>query len=46
MTAICERLGGTLRHELLDRTLIMSEAHDVPARRQLRPAFHELAIAI
>jgi putative transposase len=27
MNAICERLVGTLRRELLDRTLIFSEAH-------------------
>ena len=27
MNAICERLIGTLRRELLDRTLILSQAH-------------------
>src|SRR6266513_5695966 len=27
MNAICERLVGTLRRELLNRTLILSEAH-------------------
>ena len=27
MNAICERLIGTLRHELLDRTLILNQAH-------------------
>jgi putative transposase len=27
MNAICERLAGTLRRELLDRTLIVSQAH-------------------
>jgi putative transposase len=27
MNAICERLIGTLRHELLDRTLILNHSH-------------------
>jgi hypothetical protein len=27
LNAICERLIGTLRHELLDRSLILSERH-------------------
>ncbi len=27
MNAICERLIGTLRRELLDRTLILNQAH-------------------
>jgi transposase InsO family protein len=27
MNAICERLIGTMRHELLDRTLILNQAH-------------------
>ena len=27
MNAICERLIGTLRHELLDRTLILNQSH-------------------
>jgi putative transposase len=33
MNAICERLVGTLRRELLDRTLVFNQAH---LRRILR----------
>ena len=43
MNAICERLIGTLRRELLDRTMILSQAHlrrpgRVPGALQHRPA--------
>jgi putative transposase len=43
MNAICERLIGTLRRELLDRTLILNQAHlravlaRIPAALQHRP---------
>jgi putative transposase len=44
MNAICKRLIGTLRRELLDRTLILSQAHlarrpvRIPGALQHRPA--------
>ena len=44
MNAICERLVGTLRHELLDRILILGAAHlravltEVSGSLQHRPA--------
>jgi len=34
MNAICERVIGTLRRELLDRTLIFSERHLDPVLRE------------
>jgi hypothetical protein len=36
MNAICERLAGTLRREVLDRTLIPDEAHPPPLSRNIR----------
>jgi hypothetical protein len=42
MNAICERLIGTLRQEVLDRILILNQAHLravlVPASQQQIPA--------
>jgi putative transposase len=36
MNAICERLIGTLRRELLDRTLILNQAHLRPVLAKTR----------
>jgi putative transposase len=37
MNAICERLAGTLRRELLDRVLIISEQHLRAALTEYQP---------
>jgi hypothetical protein len=41
MNAICERLVGTVRREVLDRTLILGEAQLHAARPTENPAGHQ-----